>query len=332
MPRIVIFEKTEDGHRLAFRDVEAPEPGPNDVRYKVHAFALNRADILYMEGRHYVETEAASRIGYEACGIVDAVGENVTQFKIGDRVTCIPYPDARYGVAGEYAITPEAFLAPWPENLSAEEACSVWMQYLTAYYPLKDVANVGPGDTVLVTAASSSAGLGAIQLGKLLGARVIATTRTAKKRDALLEARADAVVVTDEENLSERMMALTDGAGVRVVYDAIGGSFVERYADGLADDALIYVYGLLGGDTTIHIPILPMVRPGATLNAYSMINHARHPRRLFEGKLFVSLAVESGRLRPVIGRVFSFEETAEAYSYMESSEHTGKLVVRVSRR
>ena len=112
-----------------------------------------------LDGAHYVETTYPSRICYEACGIVDAVGEDVSDFTIGDRVSAVPFGNPDYCVGGEWAITPAAFLAPWPEDFSAAEGAATWMQYMTGYFPLVEGARVRPGDNVLITAASSSAGV-----------------------------------------------------------------------------------------------------------------------------------------------------------------------------
>lgn len=329
MAQVILLEDIDGRAELRIRDVSPPEPGPGDVRYEVEAFGLNRADILYMNSTHYTQTELPSRIGLEACGVVDAVGEGVTAFRVGDRVSAIPYADARYGVAGEFAITPAKFLMPWPDGFTAEEACSTWMQYLTAYFPLKAIADIGPGDWILVTAASSSAGIGAIQLARLLGARVVAATRTDAKRDFLLAIGADAVVATESEDVAAQILHATDGQGVRVVYDAVAGPIAMQYAEALADSAKIFVYGAMGGDMTIQLPILPLVRRDVTLNVYSAINHERHDDELERCKLFVNLAVESGRLRPIVDRVFPFDETAQAYAYMDTGVQMGKVVVRV---
>jgi NADPH2:quinone reductase len=122
--RILEFGKVADRIELYRRDLVPPEPDRGDVRYRVSAYALNRSDLLFMRGNHYSTASLPSRIGYEACGIVDAVGEDVRTVQVGDRVSSIPFHNSRYGVAGEFAITPECYLAPWPASLQADQACS----------------------------------------------------------------------------------------------------------------------------------------------------------------------------------------------------------------
>lgn len=330
MPKMLVCDLIDGKPQLVLRESPAHEPGPGEVRYRVHAIGLNRADILYMQGDHYTPTVFPIRIGYEACGIVDAVGAGVAEFKIGDRVSAIPVGDPKYCVAGESAITSARFLAPWPQGYSPEEAAATWMQYMTAYFPLREVSNLGAGDTVLITAASSSAGLGAIQLAKYLGARVIATTRTSDKSDFLTHAGADLVVATSEENLSKRVLEWTDGRGVRVVYDAVAGSFMGRYAEAVARKAKIFVYGFLGGAAMIECPILPLVRKGATIELYSLINYVQEPYAIERGREFIWNAIRTGAIRPVVDRVFGLGEVRDAYAYMQSGTQKGKIVLRCS--
>jgi NADPH:quinone reductase-like Zn-dependent oxidoreductase len=330
MPKVLLFDVVDKIPQLVIRNIEAAQPGPGEVRYRVYAIGLNRADVLYMQGDHYTPTTLPTRIGYEACGIVDAVGSGVTGFKVGDRVSALPHGDVRYCVGGEFAITPASFLADWPDGFSAVEAAATWMQYLTAYYPLKETAQLGPGDAVLITAASSSAGLGAIQLSKLLGAKVIASTRTNEKRDFLLAAGADHVVAMSDGNLTEQILACTDSEGVRVVYDAVAGRFMNEYAGAIATKGRIFVYGMMGGSPTVECAILPLVRKGASIEAYSLINVMREPGAVDRGRRFISLALRAGALRPIVDRVFRFEAALEAYAYMDSGAQKGKIVLRTA--
>ena len=299
------------------------------MRYQVHAFALNRADLLFMNGKHYSTASLPSRIGYEACGVVDAIGDDVTSIRVGDRVSSIPFHNSTYGVAGEFAITPEPYVAPWPAGLSAAQACSVWMQYLTAYYPMQELYPLGPGRRVLVTAASSSAGLAGIQVARLLGAEVIAVTRSPAKCTGLADAGANHVVVIGDEPLAERVLAITGGQGVDLVYDPLGGSFVREYVRALRYGGRIVAYGNMRGDV-LEVPILPMVQNAALLHPYSLFNHIGDPTQRARGVRWVLDAVEGGHLSPIIARVFPFTDALAAYECMEEGNHLGKLVVSLA--
>jgi len=328
MARVMLVDMVGGKPALLLGDLDPPQPGPGEVRYRVHAIGLNRADLLYLEGEHYTASRYPSRIGLEACGVVDAVGEGVTTFAVGDRVSALPCADPDYAVGGEFVITPADYLAPWPEGVPAEQACSFWMQYATAYFPFRVHARLDPGQVVMVTAASSSAGLGGVHLARLLGATVIATTRTSEKKAALFDQGAHHVIATDEEPLAERMMALTGGKGVQIVYDPIAGGFIRRYVDGLGQGARVFVYGMLGGEPTVEYPIVPVLRAAATIMPYSAIPALADPSLRAEAKLFLSMAQAAGRLRPVIDRVFPLEEAIAAYDHMRSGEQFGKIVLR----
>ena len=162
MPRIVRFHRFGGPEVLQIDELPEEQPGPGEVRIKVQAFALNRADYLYRHNMHAVTPRLPSRIGYEATGIVDAIGPQVTGFKVGDRVSNVPLGSPDYGVCGESALLPAYTLMPVPEHLNVEEATSIWMQYMTAWGGLISFGDLKAGETVLITAASSSAGVGAI--------------------------------------------------------------------------------------------------------------------------------------------------------------------------
>lgn len=328
--KAIIFNKIGGPEVLHIEEIELLPPGPDEVRIKVSAFALNRADLLLMYGLHYTTASFPSKIGSEASGIVDAVGENVSKLNVGDRVSTIPFHTAIHGVQGEYATVPAQFITAWQEGLSATEACSVWMQYLTAYFPFNEITQIGESDWVLIAAASSSAGQGAMQLARAQGAKVIATTRTNKKQNLLLELGADQVIVTEEEpDIAARILELTEGKGVKLAYDPIGGHFTSQYAEAMAWHGVIILYGVLAGTST-DIPIVPMVRRAAVLHPYSMFNHVSEPDQLRRGIQFISEKIKEGLLRPRIDRVFPYSEAIEAYHYMESNQQSGKIVVSLT--
>ncbi|MFI0420891.1 zinc-dependent alcohol dehydrogenase family protein [Spongiactinospora sp. 9N601] len=330
--RALMFDRTGDGDEselgLVIRDIEAPKPGPGEVAIRVSAYGLNQADILLMNNRHYTRSDLPMRLGYEASGVVTAAGPGVTRFAVGDRVSTVPNIDGPYSCANEYALAREEFTTPWPEGWSAAEAAGFWMQYLTAYYPMKEIFPVAEGDWALITAASGGTGLGAIRIAKLLGARVIATTRTSVKRDFLMEQGADATIATAEEDVTAAIMSITGGEGVRLVSDGVGGGFVAEYVEALAFNGIAYVHGGLSGTNDVSFPILALVHRRAGLYGYSLINELRDPESLRRGIGFVTERIAGGSLgRPVIDRVFPLEEAASAYERMKAGRQRGKIVV-----
>lgn len=322
----VWFERSE----LQWRSIAPREPGPGEVRYRVEAFALNRSELLFMDDDHYVPRRDGVRLGYEACGVVDAVGPGADAFAVGDRVSSIPFASDAYGVNGTWAITPAEWLAPWPEALSAAEACSAWMQYLTAYYPLFELAPIAPRQAVLISAASSSAAIGACQLARMRGARTIALTRTSAKATALRALGYDAVLASDETpDLAQAVDRAAAGCPIVISYDAVCGDLIGRYVSALAKGATIFAYGGLSGESEVRLPLIPAVRGDIGVRAYSTPNFSHDPERRRRAVATILPLLARGGLRPVVDRVFPLDEWREAYARLRSGDQIGKIVVAV---
>ena len=287
------------------------------------------AEILFRHGLYHDKPVFPSRIGYEACGAVDAVGPGVEDLVVGDRVSTIPcFSMVEHGVCGEQAVVPAFAAARYPDNLSPAKGAAIWMQYFTAYGALIEFGGLKEGDTVLLTAASSSVGVAAIQIAKSVGARVIATTRGAGKKDFLLNIGADRVVVTDEEDLAESVMEITGGAGADIVFDPVVGSSLEKIADATAYQGSIFLYGRLSPEPAV-IPLFPALRKGLTFRCYTIMEITKFPEKRERGKKFIYDGLESGALKPIIAKTFPLDEAAGAYKYMESNQQMGKIVVEV---
>lgn len=300
---------------------------PGEVRLRVQAFALNRADLMYLNGEHYTIPDLPTRIGSEAVGTVIEVAPGVTGVALGDRVSTMPFftPD---GVQGDVAVVPADYLAPADDRLGDAQACSVWMQYLTPYLAFVEVCRLRPGDAVLVTAATSTAGLGAVEIARSLGLSTIATTRSPGKADLLREAGATAVAVAGTDDLGRVIAEATGGRGVDAAFDPIGGRSLADYVDHLAQGAVVLGYGTLS-DEQPEIPVAAMCRARAVFHPYSMFNHIDDPRQRRGAVRFISDRITTGELTPRVDRVFPFEEAVEAYRYMQSNQQAGKIVVTV---
>lgn len=330
MHKILEFNSLGGPEVLEFKNFNLNrELEPEDVLYNVKAFALNRSDWLLSAGYHYTIPDFPSRIGSEASGIVEKIGSNVKNFKVGDHVTSIPFFTNKYLVHGEVAITPEKYLTHCPTNLSYTESCSIWMQYLTAYYPFVEIAKIKKNDFVLIGAASSSAGLGAIDIVKSCGGRVIATTRSQKKIIFLQNYGAEAVIDTTKDNLSEKIIEITNGNGVRAVYDPIGNPFYEKYLDSLQIGATVFHFGLLSGKS-ITIDISRHVRKNSFFLPYSMFNYVNEQSSLLRGVNYISKKISDDIFKPKIDKVFSFMDSIEAYKYLLEYDVMGKIVVKVN--
>lgn len=329
MPKIVRFHETGAAEVLRLEELPLTEPGAGEVRLKVEAIGLNRAEVMFRQGQYLETPEPPSRIGYEAAGTVDAVGPGVSGIRIGDRVSTIPsFAMGQYGVYGESAIVPATAVARYPENLSAVEGTAIWMQYLTAFGALVEFGRITKGDPVLITAASSSVGLAAIQITKAAGALAIATTRGADKKQFLLDAGADQVIVTDEEALAKRVMAITGGKGARIVFDPVAGPSLEKLAEAAAVGGTLFEYGALSTQPT-PFPLFPVLGKGLTLRGYTLFEIVRDPEKLARGKHYIYDGLNSGALKPHIDRTFPLDAIVEAHRYMESNRQKGKIVIKV---
>jgi NADPH:quinone reductase len=329
MPRIVRFHETGDANVLKLEEAPLVEPNAGEVRLKVKAIGLNRAEVLFRQGIYLEAPELPSRIGYEAAGVVDAVGADVQDIKVGDRVSTIPsFSMRQYGVYGESAVVPAFAAAPYPGTLSTEAAAAIWMPYMTAYGALIALGNLQPEQTVLITAASSSVGLAAIQIVKSVGALAVATTRGPDKKGFLLEAGADHVIVTDEEDMAEQMKTIGTGQGANLVFDPVAGPFLEKLARAAAPSATLFEYGALYPAPT-PFPLMDALGKGLTVRGYVLFEIVQQPELLAAGKQFVYDGLKSGTLKPVIDRTFPLDEIVDAHRYMESNQQKGKIVVTV---
>lgn len=327
--KVVRFHDTGDANVLQLDEVLEREPRAAEVRIRVEAIGLNRAEVMFRQGQYLEDPSFPSRLGYEAAGTIDAIGKDVTGFTEGDRVSTIPsFSMGEYGVYGETAVVPAYAVAKYPENLTATQGAAIWMQYITAYGALIHYGNLQAEQTVLVTAASSSVGLAAIQIAKAEGARVIATTRGNNKRPFLLDAGADYVLVTDEQDLEESVMAITSDKGVDLVFDPIAGPILEALANVAAYGGTIIEYGALSNSSATY-PLFSALAKGLVIRGYTLFEIVREPTLLAAAKQYVFDGLEFGKFMPFIDRTFTLDQIVSAHEYMESNRQIGKIVVTV---
>ncbi|MFI6814787.1 zinc-dependent alcohol dehydrogenase family protein [Nonomuraea sp. NPDC050328] len=332
MSRAVRFHEYGGPEVLRLEEVAVGEPGPGEVRIAVEAIGVNRAEVLFRSG-HYIEAARSlpAGLGAEAAGVVEAVGPGVGGFEPGRPVSVVPaFSMNDYPLYAERAIVPAAAVLHRPEGLDAVEAAAVWMPYVTAYGALVEVGGMRAGDTVVLTAASSSVGLAAIQVARRVGARPIATTRTPAKKQALIEAGAEEVVVTGEESVSERVLGLTGGRGAELVFDAVAGPGVLDLARAVAPGGTLFLYGAVSGEVTPY-PGFDLGMPALNIRTYTMHETTRDPARLRRAEAFVTSGLAAGAFRPVVDRTFELERVADAHRYMEAGEQIGKIVLTVGR-
>jgi NADPH:quinone reductase-like Zn-dependent oxidoreductase len=329
MPKMVRFHRLGGPENLQLDEMPSQQPGKGEVRLRVHAIGLNRAESMFYHGQYLEQPQLPSRLGYEAAGVVEAAGEGVDQGWVGQTVATIPgFSMTRYGTLGEEAVVPATSLGKYPANLTPVQAAAIWMQYLTAYGALVHVGAVKAGDFVSIPAASSSVGLAAIQIVRDAGATAIAVTRTQAKREELLALGAHHVIVSDEEDYIARVKEITGGKGARLTFDPVAGPGVETLAKAAARGGIIFEYGLLSGQPT-PFPLFHALGNALSLRGYSIMEITTDPNKLKTATKYTYDRLEDGRFVPKVARTFPLAQVVEAYRYLESNQQIGKVVVTV---
>jgi NADPH:quinone reductase-like Zn-dependent oxidoreductase len=329
MAKVVRFHEIGGPEVLKIEDVEVPPPGKGEVQIRIHALGLNRAESMFRIGQYLEDPRLPARLGYEAAGTVAALGPGVQGFKVGDKVSVIPsFSPNAYGMYGELANAPVHAVTHHPASLSWVEAAAVWMQYMTAYGALIDIAGLKSGDTVLIPAASSSVGLASIQIAKRVGAIPVALTRGRSKKQALMDAGAAHVIATDEQDLVKEVLGITGGKGARVVFDPVGGPTFAKLAQATAQLGTLFLYGALSTEPT-PLPLFVVLAKWLTVRGYVLTEITSDPKRLERGKEFINNGLADGSFKPIIARTFPLEQIVEAHRYLESNQQIGKIVVTV---
>jgi NADPH:quinone reductase-like Zn-dependent oxidoreductase len=329
MPKVVRFHEVGGPEVLKFEEVPVPQPGKGEVRLKVQAIGLNRAESMFYHGEYIYAPNLPAGLGYEAAGVVEAVGPDVDKSWIGKRVSTIPaFNLNEYSMVGEEVLAPVAALGEYPAKLSAVEGAAIWMQYVTAYGALIGIAGLRKGDFVVIPAASSSVGVAAIEIAKTEGATSIATTRKSHKKAELTALGADHVIATEEEDFVARVREITGGKGARVIFDPVTGPFLEKLVEVAQPQGIIFQYGALSMQPT-PLPLVPVLSNGLTIRGYTLMEFTLVPEKLAPAKKYVYGRLADGRFVPKIAKTFPFAQAVEAYRYLESNAQVGKIVITV---
>ena len=328
MPREWVINEYRGFEGLTLQPCGIQEPGATEVRLRIDAFALNWGDNDLMHDRYSFSFSGfPARIGMEAAGVVEAIGADVEGIAIGDLYCTLPYFYDRQGASADTLIIDQAYVTKAPDGLSAAEAASVWMQFMTAYFPMVEIAKAAPGRNILVPAGTSTAGNAALQIGRMHGANMISTTRSEANRQTLLDNGADQVFVDDGSDIEAWLRDITEGVGIHCSFDPVGGNFMERYANAMAKGGTLILYGGLSG-TYSNPPFLPMIQNSVWFHAYSLFNYVEDLESCARGKEFVYRSLAEGGLRPVVDRVFPMDGYVDAWRYLTGPRATyGKVVI-----
>lgn len=327
MPKVVRFHEFGGPEVLRLEEHDLGAPGSGEVLLDVEAIGLNRSEANFRRDRYLDRAVGLpTGLGYEGAGRILAIGSDVKNWRVGEAVSVIPlFRQSRYHMYGEQAIVPASSLVPRADSVSAVDGAATWMPFLTAYGALVDIGTLRPGGHVVITAASSSVGLAAIQIARRSGAVPIATTNDSKKSQRLLEAGAAHVLVTEVDDLAASVLDLTGGRGADMVFDAVAGPGVEELVSATAPEGVLFVHGKLSGQPT-PLPGLASMRPVYT-RPYTVFEITDDLQRLARAVEYIATGVASNDLRPVIDRIFTLDDIVDAHRYLEAGTQVGKIVV-----
>lgn len=310
---------------LVLEEVASPEPKKNEVLIDVHAAGVNFPDTLIIEGKYQFKPPFPFSPGGEAAGTVAAVGEKITHLKPGDRVMAL----TGWGSFAEQVAVPGYNVMPIPKGIDFNSAAAFGMTYGTSMHALKQRANLQPGETLLVLGASGGVGLAAVEIGKAMGARVIAAASSDEKLEVAKAAGADLLINYSTSSLKEKVKELTSGQGADVIYDPVGGDLFDEAVRSIAWNGRLLVVGFASG----RIPELPvnlaLLKGAAVVGVFWGSFAQRQPQDNLANfqQLFAWHA--EGKLKPLVSQTFPLERAAEAINALGQRKAVGKVVVTV---
>lgn len=306
---------------LRYEEAPPPEPGQGEARVKIEAAGVNFIDVYHRSGLYPGRLPITP--GMEGAGVVDAIGPDVSDLKPGDRVAYAMHQ----GSYAEYAVVPAWRLVPIPESVDARSAAAVMLQGMTAHYLSRTTYPIQPGDTALVHAAAGGVGLLLVQMAKQRGARVIGTVSTEEKARLASQAGADEVILYTQVDFETETKRLTHGAGVNVVYDAVGVTTFDKSLNCLKPRGYMVLYGASSGPVSPLDPQVLNAKGSLFLTRPTLGHYVADRSELLSraGDLFEWMA--AGELQVRIDQTFPLSEAAEAHRYLEARRTKGKLLL-----
>lgn len=324
--KAVLVKEPGDSRVLKIGEYRTPQPAANEILVKVHATALNRADILQREGKYPPPKGESEILGLEMSGVVVETGLEVQKWHPGNRVFGL----LAGGGYAEYVVIHEDMAMPIPDHMSYEQAAAIPEAFLTAFQALQWLAALKLRETVLIHAGASGVGTAAIQIAKQIGATVFVTA-SGHKHDLCYELGAAKAVDYHEEDFEKIILRETYSQGVNVIVDVIGAPYLQKHFNLLSMDGRLVMLSMMGGVEAQELKIGSILRKRLSIVGSTLRNRSLHYKieltrdfRLFAWDLF-----EKGDLKPVIDTIFDWQEVAEAHEYMEANKNAGKIILRV---
>ncbi len=322
MRALVCHALSDDFSGVDVRDVETPSPGPDEVLIRVQAASINFPDLLLCQGKYQLKLEPPFTPGMDLSGTIESCGKDVVGFAVGDAVC----GGARFGGFADYAVAKADGLQHKPDNFSFAEAASYSAAYLTAYVALVRRGRLQAGETLLVHGASGGVGMAAVDVGKLLGATVIATGGSDEKLAAVKAYGADHVINT-ADGFRERVKALTDGRGADVIYDPVGGDIFDESVRCIAFDGRLLVIGFTSGRIAKVSTNMPLIKGFSVVGVRAGEYGRQFPNRGRENISQIWQWAKDGKTRPHVHDVIRLEDTLSGFDRLLSRKVVGKLIV-----
>ena len=323
--RAILCKELGPANTLVIDDILSPEPGKGQVKVRVKAAGLNFPDTLIIEGKYQIKPELPFSPGGEMAGEVLAVGDGVQRFKAGQRVMGL----TGYGAFAEEILVPENQLIPVPDGMNDHTAAAFSMVYGTSYHALKQRANIQPGETLLVLGASGGVGLAAVELGKAMGATVIAAASSAEKLEVAKEAGADDLINYADEDLKDALKQRYP-KGVDVIYDPVGDRFTEAAIRNMAWNGRLLIVGFAAGDIPKIPANLALLKGCSIIGVFWGAFTQKEPQTNIQNIMELMQLFNQGKINPRISQVFPFEEYEQALAALTSRTAKGKVVLDIA--
>jgi len=320
--KAIVFKETGGPEVLALSDVPKPDVRPGMVLIKAQAIGVNFADVRFRQGTYVAKPKLPDTPGMEAAGVIEALGDGVTDFKVGQRVAAFTVKSY-----AEYCQAPAPMVIPLPDNVSFTDGAAFPIQVLTAYHMLHTADTTGPGKTVLVHSAAGGVGIVAVQLAKIAGARVFGTVSSDAKKQLVKDHGADAVINYTTEKFADEVLKLTEGRGVDLILDAVGKPTFEEGLRCLATLGHLILYGRAGGPTD-PLNIASLSAKSQKVSGFMVPTITRNfPEKTRESAAHCFALMRDGKLKLHIGKTFPLAQAADAHRFLESRQSTGKLIL-----
>ena len=311
---------------LSLEEIDEPMVGPTDVLVKVKASAINFPDILMIEGKYQFKPEFPFSPGGEFSGLVEKIGDEVSDYKVGEEV----FGSIGHGCFAEKISVPSQVLKKKPDHLDFQTAAGISTTYGTSYYALKQRADLKAGETLLVLGAAGGVGLAAVELGKAMGATVIAAASTETKLQVAKDAGADHLINYADGELKDKVKDITNGKGADVIYDPVGGELFDQCMRCINWYGRVLVVGFVGGD----IPKVPtnliLLKSCQVIGVFYGSFSARYPKENSNNFDEILNLHKAGEISPLIGAEFRLEEFSDALNCLAKRTATGKIIVNVN--